>query len=140
MPNKKQIVARIRDILVQTDYEDAMNLWLEHFATDDDFLFNSIPTEDSKELILQALNMIVQQVFHGREYVINSISLRKNLPYQLVHGGGFIDDANFVLFYFPDLEVGCMLLNANRTYYIRISNMDQPFNPPGIAPPDEHWN
>lgn len=140
MQELDEIVARIRDIVVQTDYEDAMNLWLEHLATDEEFLLNSIPSEDSKETILNALNIIIRQVFQGRPYVLNSISLRKNVPYQLVHGGGFIDEANFVLFYFPDLEVGCVLFNSNRTYYIRISKMEHPFDHGGLAPSDDSWN
>ncbi len=140
MSAKSEIVSQIRTKLMQPQYEEAMGLWLEHLATDENFLLNSIPTEESKETILKALNMIAKQVFQGQEFVINSISLRKNLTYNLIHGGGFIHRANFVLFYFPDMEMGCLLLNSNRTYYIRISNLDKPFNPAGIAPGDGEWN
>lgn len=140
MANKAEIVKQIRTILVQPQYEQAMGMWLEHLATDEEFRLNSVPTEESKETILQALNMIAKQVFQGKEFVINSISLRKNLTYNLIHGGGFIHESNFVLFYFPDMETGCLLLNANRTYYIRISNLDKPFNPSGISPGDSQWN
>lgn len=139
-PEMNEIVNQIRKTLVQPQYEGAIGLWLEHLATNEDFISNSVSTEDSKELILKALNMIAQQVFQGNDFVINSISLRKNTTYNIVHGGGFIQESNFVLIYFPDLEVGCLLLNANRTYYIRISNMDKPFNPAGISPGDSQWN
>ena len=140
MSDKYEIIHRIRTKLMHPKYEEAMILWLEHLATDEDFLLNSHPTDESKDTILQALNMVSKQVFHGQEYVINSLSLRKNPDYNIIHGGGFIHHANFVLFFFPDLEAGCLLLNANRTYYIRISNLDDPPKPTSASPDNSQWN
>lgn len=136
----ENIIAQMRRIILEPNYEAAINLWLEHLATDPDFLQKSRPTQESKQTIMKAMEMVASKVFRGHDFVINSISLRKHSGYKLIHGGGFIEDCTYVLIYFLDLEVGCVLLYSDRTYHIRISNLYNPINLSGRDTDESQWN
>ncbi len=103
-------IEEMRRALCSPEWQHAMTYFAEHIGLDPELHATSEPTTEIDELVLSALQAIGRALFPRETGVEASFVVNKSAPFKLYHGAGLVESHLLMIFYLPDMELGCLMI------------------------------